>query len=79
MRVSIRGQIKDLTVTTITLEQDPDNPINLVLLKCLVCGETLGQHQGRVMRVFPGAAPVSLPFIVQCRQCKRRYIITSIV
>lgn len=48
---------------------------------CNNCQNMLFQYIGQVLAVTPGAAPVSLPMIVQCQnhRCKTKYMVERIV
>jgi hypothetical protein len=82
MKVVIYGEEREYPVITVTLVADPLHPLDLTLFKCTVCGENLGQYQGNIVRMIPGGLPINIMdvprFIIQCRICKRRYLINNI-
>ena len=79
MNVVIQGNKQDIQVTSIILESDPLHPDMFTLFYCPKCGDTLFQYSGTVVMIVPGETKTKLPIIRQCRKCKTKYLINSIV
>lgn len=73
------GEKIDIPVTSIILESDPLHPEMFALFFCPKCGDNLFQYSGTVIMIVPGGTHAKLPLIKQCRKCKTKYLINSIV
>ena len=79
MKAIIKGNIQDLKVTSIILESDSLNPDMFLMFFCPKCSHALFQYSGTIVMIVPGGTRTPLPFIKECKTCKTRYLINSIV
>lgn len=77
--ISVHNVEKEIKVTSIILESDPDHPNNFSMFYCPKCRDGLLQYSGHIVMIVPGYTPTPIPFIRQCRQCKSKYLIVSII
>lgn len=84
IKVTILGVVRELPVTTLTIEKDPIDPLGLNMVHCWRCGEKMIQIQGNVVRIIPGGLPQNILemqalTVSQCDRCKTRYLINNMV
>ena len=79
MKAYIRGSQVDISVTTIILAENPNDELSIKAWHCPICQNTVFQHAGQIIKIMPGATPVTrLPVIVQCDNCKQKYLIERV-
>ena len=75
----IRGSQVDLSVTTVVLAENPNEPLTLKMWHCPTCQNRLFQHGGNIIKIMPGHTPItSLPIVIQCGNCHANYLIERI-
>jgi len=85
MKFRIRGIETDVSVTTITLEYNPnivqkDSPEGLLLWHCPICCSPLFQFSGRMVSITPGMVPSRQPPIIkECPKCGVKYLLVNII
>ena len=79
MIVTIHNKPEDIRLTSIILEADRLRPDMLKMFFCIGCGDNILQYSGNVIMIVPGETFTKLPIIAQCRKCKTKYLINSIV
>jgi len=67
---------KEIPVTTVVVDRG-DDPDEVHMFFCNNCGQALFQHKGRIAFILPGGAPCNMPIIVECRRCKRKYMVRT--
>ena len=65
----------------VIISVDDDNPDNLNAFFCPYCRnpQPLLQFKGKIISITPGGAPIRLPLIKRCTNCKRNYSFIMIV
>lgn len=79
MDVIIAGTPVHLSLIDIMIAPDLEHPDNLNAFFCPYCRnpQPLFQFQGRVVLVAPGHAPIKMPIIKRCSNCKRNYALIA--
>lgn len=71
MEVSIRGEIKDLPLQTVTLQPESGN--NVYGFHCPNCGNMMEQIGGKVSKIYPFFEPTDqVTVISKCRSCQKK-------
>ena len=72
MQVNIKGEAKELAITTITLQ--PEDTGNLYGFHCLMCGNTIQKIGGKVSKICPFYEPTEQTLsLTKCLNCKTEY------
>jgi hypothetical protein len=81
MQRQIRGEIKELTVTQVTIAIDPNDTAgdNLHMFHCFNCRNWIAQYQGYIFMIAPGRSPCALPVYVKCPNCRTLYSFNAII
>lgn len=81
MIVLIQGQSVSVPLIDVIISDDNDNPDNLNAFFCPYCRnpQPLLQYMGKIISITPGHAPIKLPLIKRCTNCKRNYSFNSII
>jgi hypothetical protein len=81
MLVVISGQKIDIALIDVIISNDDENPDNLNAFFCPYCRnpQPLLQYMGKIISITPGHAPIGLPLIKRCTNCKRNYCFNGIV
>jgi uncharacterized protein with PIN domain len=80
MKFHIRGKEIEEDVTSVVLQFKAEDSLeSLLLWHCPICTEPLFQFSGKMISIIPGSTPTKIPVIVDCRKCKNKYLINSIV
>ncbi len=70
-----------MEIIDVIIALDQNNPDNLNAFFCPYDRnpQPLLQYQGKIISITPGHAPLRLPIIKRCGNCKRNYSFNSIV
>jgi predicted RNA-binding Zn-ribbon protein involved in translation (DUF1610 family) len=83
MRINIKGESKEIQVTTVILSTDYSDTKGekTYMFHCPRCGNKIIQYQGHIAKIYPGLVPYKINTILMCsnNKCKQRYIIKDIV
>lgn len=79
MIAKVQNKYIDIPVISIVIDKSVIDPNLLLMFHCPTCTMSLFQYQGEIAYYTPGLVPMEIPIIVQCKGCKRRYAIRSIV
>jgi len=77
MKLKIRDTVQDIEVTTITLIENYQGGHKM--WNCPTCKRPIFQYRGRVVSLVPGEVPVEIPILLQCSNCKQKYLIKTIL
>jgi uncharacterized protein with PIN domain len=74
MLVNIRGESKQIKVTSVILERDVnEDELTLSMFFCNRCQNPVAQHTGEVINILPGLTPNPFPVLQLCKNCRRIY------
>jgi len=79
MKVIIRGTEQNIKVTSVILEADHANPNMFLPWRCPNDGNIIIQYSGRQVMIVPGMIQCDVPIVAYCRECKNRYLFSSIL
>jgi len=79
VQVIIQGVQKDIPITSLILERDSLQPDMLKKFHCSDCGKFLFQYIGSLVMIVPGATQAIVPILTFCKDCKKRFLINSII
>ena len=73
-----------IDLTTLTIARDPQNPTRLIPHHCSKCGKFVGQITGFIYRESDSDPGIDLSiahpvYIIQCKNCYHKYLITNIL
>lgn len=72
MEVVIKGAVKQMRVSTITLQPEEGN--NMYSFHCISCGNFHQQIGGKVSKIYPIHEPSDqVPVVSTCRNCGHKY------
>jgi RNase P subunit RPR2 len=83
MQVLLKGQVKDLQVTSVILAKDKEDKegLKLKMFFCPNCQNPLLQYRGCIVWILPGPMPIELPVFIKCSNshCGKVYCVSSVV
>ena len=79
MKISVRDQIKDIDVVTVTLVEHRGSGFKM--FNCPTCKNPIFQYKGRLVSIVPGYTPTKIPVVKQCsnNNCRQKYLLSTIV
>lgn len=80
MKVNIRGENKQLRVTTVVIEQSMENEqeMKLSMFFCYNCQNPILQYGGNIASLIPGYVKTDYPILTMCKNCKKLYSFTGV-
>ena len=81
MQVIINDTKIDIRLIDVIIGEEDDNPDKLNAFFCPGCRnpQPLLQYMGKIISLTPGHAPLKLPLIKRCSNCKRNYSFNGII
>lgn len=80
MLVDVRGEKKQLRVTTVVIEQVQTDAqsMKLNMFFCFNCQNPILQYSGDVASIIPGYVKTEYPIFTMCKNCKKLYSFTGV-
>jgi len=77
----IKGIVVEIPVTSVWLQRDITDPqgYNLKMFFCPNCQNPLIQYKGNVIQIVPGEGPYKVGTVLQCKNCKSRYMFHDVL
>ena len=81
MKVIISGEEIEIRLIDVIIGQEEEDVNQLHAFFCPNCRnpQPLLQYMGKIISLTPGHAPVALPLIKRCSNCKRNYSFNGII
>ena len=81
MQVTIAGNSVEIRLIDVIIGQEEEDPTSLHAFFCPYCRnpQPLLQYMGKIISLTPGHAPLKLPLIKRCSNCKRNYSFNGVV
>jgi len=81
MKVNIKGEEKNIAITSVILGNDIDDPKKekLNMFFCPRCQNEVIQFTGSLIKIVPYSLWTRPPVIAKCRNCKRYYAFNEIM
>jgi hypothetical protein len=70
---------KDIKVTSLILEHDPDRPHDIKVFYCFKCRNGIFKYNGHISWIIPGDVPAIIPSFHECRDCKTQYMLVKVI